>query len=116
MVAENIADRPARMAAVGAWADEYVSVHGLRPPAYQLDLLADYILREELTDSHPDKMSREEYPIMSEWQRTRRMRVRFLAGVVEINYGRSTGFRRTSYVDDDGVMREVRQRLCAWPS
>jgi hypothetical protein len=37
-----------------------------------LDALADAILHEELTDPHPDKITRNEYPIMSEFQLARR--------------------------------------------
>ena len=45
--------------------EEYIEQHGKRPPASVLSRLATYVLLDTLTDSHPDKMSREEYPIMS---------------------------------------------------
>lgn len=38
----------------------------------ELTQLADLILYEELSDTHPDKMTREEYPIMSDIQLARR--------------------------------------------
>lgn len=110
-LAEQIEDRAERIAAVGAWTDAYIDKHGQRPPAQQLELLADYILREELADKNPDKMTREEYPIMSEWQRVRRLKSRIMAGVVEIDYRSATGYRKTWYVDDDGGMRSSRQRM-----
>lgn len=40
-----------------------------------LQQLGDYLLGEELQDRHPDKVTRSEYPILSEWQlETRRKR------------------------------------------
>ncbi|EPC8408886.1 hypothetical protein ACR3AM_003156 [Bacillus thuringiensis] len=39
---------------------------GERPEPKQLERLADLLLYKELHDAHPDKMSREEYPIMSD--------------------------------------------------
>src|SRR5690625_821373 len=45
--------------------EQYVEATGNRPPSSVLSRLATYILLDTLTDSHPDKMSREEYPIMS---------------------------------------------------
>lgn len=44
----------------------------VRPDSYVLDKLADAILAEELSNKHPDKMSREEYPILSRFQDERR--------------------------------------------
>lgn len=37
-----------------------------------MDRLTDAVLYEELTDTHPDKMTRDEYPIMSDYQEERR--------------------------------------------
>src|SRR5699024_4025630 len=45
--------------------EDYIEQHGKRPTASVLSRLATYILLDTLSDSHPDKMSREEYPIMS---------------------------------------------------
>lgn len=116
LIAQNIDDRTERVAAVGGWADDYITVYGVRPPARDLDLLADYILREELSDNHPDKMAREEYPIMSEWQRVRRLRSRFLVGVAEIDYGLNVGYRKSYSCDESNTsMRPIRQRLLAFP-
>lgn len=104
------------MEAVGVWIDGYLAEYDVRPPARDLELLTDYILREELADDHPDKMSREEYPIMSEWQRTRRLKVRYLVGAAEIDYSRTMGYRKAAHVDEDGAPWESRQRLIAYPS
>lgn len=45
--------------------EHYVEANGKRPPNSVLSRLATYILLDILSDSHPDKMTREEYPIMS---------------------------------------------------
>ena len=45
--------------------EHYVEANGKRPPNSVLSRLATYILLDILSDSHPDKMSRDEYPIMS---------------------------------------------------
>jgi len=54
-----------RIESADAIVEHYVEVNGKRPPASVLSRLATYILLDTLTDPHPDKMSREEYPIMS---------------------------------------------------
>lgn len=45
---------------------------GVYPPPNVLTRLAWYVVFDEMTDTHPDKMTREEYPIMTETQRLRR--------------------------------------------
>lgn len=72
LIDANIEDRTERMAAVQALTDRYTQEHGTPPDPTQLEHLTDYILREELTDSRPDKVALEEYPIMSERQFERR--------------------------------------------
>lgn len=54
-----------RVDASNSLIEHYVEQHGKRPPNAVLSRLATYILLDTLTDPHPDKMSREEYPIMS---------------------------------------------------
>jgi len=54
-----------RNSASNALIEAYVVEHGKRPPNAITSRLATYILLDDLTDSHPDKMAREEYPIMS---------------------------------------------------
>jgi|GEM_PF-1679808 len=72
LISEDIADRGERMAAVHALTEAYIDSVGVAPDPAELERLTDYILREELTDRHPDKMTRNEYPFMSEWQLGRR--------------------------------------------
>lgn len=66
-------NREQRMNAVEKLTDEYVMAHGDKPRGPLLERLADVILYEELSDKRPNKMQAEEYPIMSEWQRSRRI-------------------------------------------
>lgn len=73
----NIEDRGERMAAVEALTDSYIDANGERPDVDALERLTNLILREELTDMHPDKMTREEYPIMSVHQEDRRRSVEY---------------------------------------
>jgi hypothetical protein len=68
----NIGNRQARIKAIDKLCEEYTAAVGEIPDSRQLQRLADEILREELTDKHPDKMTRNEYPIISIRQLNRR--------------------------------------------
>lgn len=57
--------RQKRMAFAQQLTDAYVDYHGNRPPTSVLDRLATLILQDELADKHPDKMTRNEYPLLS---------------------------------------------------
>lgn len=52
--------------------DAYVETVGERPEPKQLERLTNLLLHEELSDTRPDKMTLEEYPIMSSDQEPRR--------------------------------------------
>ena len=93
LIAENIEDRGERIAAVYALTEAYIDSVGKRPDVAQLDRLSDYILREEITDSHPDKMTINEYPIMSAIQEDRRR-------------DREYSLTLADGYDSDGVKRE----------
>lgn len=54
--------------------DAYVEEVGVRPDVISLDRMATLILNEEITDTFPDKMSRDEFPIMSDTQREERLK------------------------------------------
>lgn len=45
--------------------EAYFTLHGYWPPPSVLDRLATLILQDELADKHPDKMTREEFPLLS---------------------------------------------------
>lgn len=64
--------RKERFAAIERLTDEYIAATGRRPNPAQLDRLATLCLYEEVTDATPDKMTVNEYPIMSDEQYARR--------------------------------------------
>lgn len=64
--------RERRLTASDTLVEDYVAHSGERPDGNALERLATLILRDELTDAHPDKMAREEYPILSDTQREER--------------------------------------------
>lgn len=84
--------------------EEYIERHGKRPPASVLSRLATYVLLDTLTDSHPDKITREEYPILSKSQQKRRAKTQLPHS--ELPYGdlRFLGKRKvgSSMLTDDG--------------
>lgn len=61
-----------RISKVAQMTNAYVEFREDRPHYTQLDRLASLILRDDLIDKHPDKMTRNEYPIMSASQREER--------------------------------------------
>lgn len=48
--------------------ESYFEIIGKIPPPSVLDRLATLILQDELADKHPDKMTREEFPLLSDDQ------------------------------------------------
>lgn len=81
---------------------------GQMPSEGVLNRLAWYIVFDEMTDDHPDKMSREEYPILSRGQLRRRNEKTVTLG--ELPYGdtRYLGKRRVTsgLLTDDGEVRD----------
>lgn len=69
---EAISNRDIRAKEIKLLTDAYVGTVGERPEPKQLERLADLLLYEELHDTHPDKMTLAEYPIMSDHQLSRR--------------------------------------------
>lgn len=61
-------DRKQRMAFAGELTERYFAKHGKMPDGAVLDRLGTLILQDELADTHPDKMTREEYPLLSDSQ------------------------------------------------
>ena len=72
LINRNIGDRNERIRDIDDLINEYVYAVGSAPDPIQLERLANYILREELTDPNPYKVSHNEYPVMSEWQLEKR--------------------------------------------
>lgn len=98
----KIEDRGERMTAVEALIDEYVAEVGERPNGDILEQLTDYILREELLDPNPYKVSQNEYPILSARQLSDR-------------YEREYGLELAENHDADGKNRAtpIRRRRTA---
>lgn len=68
----HIDDREERIFKTDMWLDETFIDEGITPSTRDLEMLADYMLYEELTDGDPYKVQREEYPILSDLQLRRR--------------------------------------------
>jgi hypothetical protein len=66
-----------RLKVVDDLIEAYFTQTGEIPDSNQLTRLADYLLKDELTDRHPDKVTRTEFPILSgDQQRLRGRRER----------------------------------------
>lgn len=62
---------------IEALLEAYVNQTGRQPDGVQAQRLGNWLLLEQLTDSHPDKVTREEYPFLTKRQlRTRYFRER----------------------------------------
>ncbi|MFL1672179.1 hypothetical protein [Paenibacillus dendritiformis] len=97
LIDAKIEDRGERMMAVEALIDEYVVAVGERPDGGILERLTDYILREELTDGNPHKVSHNEYPFLSESQ-------------MQLRYEREYGLELAENHDADGRNRATPTR------
>ena len=61
-------DRASRIDFSNRLTEQYFAINGKIPPVAVLDRLATLILQDELADKHPDKMTRNEYPLISDTQ------------------------------------------------
>lgn len=96
LIAENIEDRDERMKRVADWLYENAAA-GRQLTNEERDAISDYVLREELADNHPDKITREEYPFMSTSQLNRRRM-------------RETSVKAAMYYDTDRIDRRPPRR------
>lgn len=103
---EAISNRGVRAKEIKSLTDAYVETVGERPGPKQLERLADLLLHEELTDPRPDKMTREEYPIMSDHQLSRRH-----SGEVSMKVAEEYGVDRRNYKPP---VRRKRTRKETW--
>ncbi|MGI2827875.1 hypothetical protein ACRS6Z_19660 [Bacillus cytotoxicus] len=103
---EAISNREVRAEEIKSLTDAYVGTIGERPEAKQLERLADLMLYEELHDTHPDKVAREEYPIMSDHQLSRRH-----SGEVSMKVAEEYGVDRRNYKPP---VRRKRTRKETW--
>jgi hypothetical protein len=60
--------REVRLAKIEELTEEYFAKTGEMPDGITLERMSDLILDEELRDTHPDKVTRTEYPFFSETQ------------------------------------------------
>jgi hypothetical protein len=105
------ANRQKRMTVIHELIEAYIAATGERPDPTQLDRLATLILREELTDDDPYKMSHEEDPILSDTQRGRRYKREKTKEDVITGRDKVIGYKRSWYETEDGEIREVRQKI-----
>jgi hypothetical protein len=90
--------REVRIAEIDRVTEEWFAKTGKLPDDKQLERLADLILHEELTDTHPDKMTTAVYPFMSEEQYARRTEGRH----VKKGSRKEVGFGATHTIGTDG--------------
>ncbi|MDE1383301.1 hypothetical protein PVN32_24710 [Bacillus paralicheniformis] len=108
-------DRIQRIEEITALADAYFDAVGEHPDSTALERMANLVIYEELTNPHPDKMAREEYPIMSETQREERIKSEASEKLAEEygadgrNYKVPTRRKRSSY-EEKFVDRAARAR------
>lgn len=107
--------RQVRMTFAEELADDYLTLHGKIPPTGVLDRLATLILQDELADMHPDKMTRNEYPLLSDrqWE----TRIADEATISDVQYGRDKhiGYVIKAIEDENGVSQEIRKKLYDFP-
>lgn len=108
-------DRIERIKEINALVEAYHDSVGKSPDSAALERMANLIIYEELSDPHPDKMAREEYPIMSETQREERIKSEASEKLAEEygadgrNYKVPTRRKRSSY-EEKFVDRAARAR------
>lgn len=102
--ADNPTTHLERVREADSLCEAHYTIIGEFPAESVLSRLAWYIVFDEMTDSHPDKMTREEYPILSESQEELRDSKQIKTRNGEITYeGRQANGRRKSYYfGDDG--------------
>src|SRR5690625_5043337 len=93
-----------RIESADAIVEHYVEVNGKRPPASVLSRLATYILLDVLSDPHPDKMSRDEYPIASYAQVGRYYKRNLSRTNFDKPVSREYGTVKRPFTTDDGAV------------
>lgn len=77
LLAEQIDAQTRRTYAANKLIEAYTIQTGTRPDGYQLYRLANFLMTDVLKDKNPDKVSRTEFPVLSQWQiKTRNNRER----------------------------------------
>ena len=83
--------------------ESYYEQVGQQPPSAVLSRLAWYLVFDEMTDSHPDKMTREEIPVMSGGQTARYFEKAKIKSAVEAREDALVGRHKRAFVTDDGA-------------
>lgn len=83
--------------------ESYYDQVGQQSPSAVLSRLAWYIDFDHMTDSHPDKMSREEIPVMSGGQTKRYFEKAKIKSAVEAREDALVGRHKRPFVSDDGA-------------
>ena len=83
--------------------ESYYAQVGQQPPSAVLSRLAWYLVFDEMTDSHPDKMTREEIPVMSGGQTARYFEKAKIKHAVEAREDALVGRHKRAFVTDDGA-------------
>lgn len=76
-----------------------------------LDKFAELVMYEELTWSHPDKMSIVDYPVMSDWQAKKRRGKTSFPGEVTYNDRQYNGRRKSHSVGKNGEINVTNHRM-----
>lgn len=76
-----------------------------------LDRFADLVMYEELTWSHPDKMSIVEYPVMSDWQAKERREKTSFPGEITHDDRQFNGRRKGYSVGKNGEINVTNHRM-----
>lgn len=91
---------------VQKYLDTYEQLMGGKPSPQRLSELADFILAEELANPHPDKVTREEYPILTSKQLLRRQKKTVLSDKED-----TTDFLNTKYNGTADVTTHVHRKV-----
>ena len=97
-------DRNYRLLNIHLAIKEHIGAYRERPKNDDLYALAEMILNEELSDKHPDKMAREEYPFMSEHQEKHRFKREKSISDIKTGVDDATIGRK---LDHDGIKRRI---------
>ena len=92
-----------RISHAEAICESYYAQVGQQPPSAVLSRLAWYLVFDEMTDSHPDKMTREEIPVMSGGQTKRYFEKAKIKPAVEAREDALVGRHKRAFVTDDGA-------------
>ena len=101
--ADNPTSPSERVSLAEAICESYYAQVGQQPPSAVLSRLAWFIDFDHMTDSHPDKMSREEIPVMSGGQTKRYFEKAKIKPAVEAREDALVGRHKRAFVTDDGA-------------